>query len=86
MRKSVRKSRKKVRISITKPGSLSKYGYSMSKTAVARRRALAKAVKVYGYGTVMRKVNALYVFNKKKHPGIAKKATGDKKWLREKYY
>lgn len=86
MRKSPQKSRrKKVRISITKPGSLSKYGYSMSKTAIARRRALSKAVKSYGYGTVMRKVNALYVFNKKKHPGIAKKATADKKWLREKY-
>lgn len=87
-RKSPRKrSRKsKVRISISKPGSLSKYGYNMSKTAASRRKALSKAVKVYGYGTVMRKVNALYVFNKKKHPGLARKASGDKSWLREKYF
>lgn len=84
--KNPRKSTRKVRISISKPGSLSKYGYSMSKTAASRHKALSKAVKAYGYGSIMRKVNAIYVFNKKKHPDLARKASRDKSWLREKYF
>lgn len=69
-------------IHILHPHSLSKYGYSLSKTSNKRRIALLKALHKFGYSSVMKKVNALYVFNKNLHPITAKKASSDKKWLK----
>jgi hypothetical protein len=79
--KSRRKSRSNVRIKITSPGSLTKYGYRMNKSAESRRRALRKAVRAYGYSKTMSKVNLLYIYNKNKNKSIARKASADKKWL-----
>jgi len=87
-KKSRRKSRKRrspVRIVIKNKGSLTKLGYSMSKSSQSRHVALGKAVRKYGYRSVMGKVNALYVFNKNNNPSLAKKASSDKKWLKKTY-
>jgi hypothetical protein len=77
-------SKSKVRIIVNK-GLLTKYGYSMSKTAAQRHYALSRAVSAYGYLPVMRKVNVLFVFNKNRHSNLAKVATSDKKWLMKTY-
>lgn len=78
-------SKSKVRIPVLHEGTLSKYGYSLSKTRTGRRKALKHAVDKYGYSKVMKKVNLLYIYNMNKHPSIAKKVQGDKKFLMEHY-
>lgn len=75
----------KRRISIKAPGSLKKYGYSLKKSAMSRRRSLDKAVKKYGDTKTFRKVNALSVFFKDTDPSYAKKATADKNYIRRKF-
>ena len=72
-----------VRIKITAPGSLQ--GYKLSQSASVRRKHLASAVKKKGYGHVMKKVNALYIFNRNKYPSKGKLLSSDKKWLSKKY-
>jgi hypothetical protein len=74
---------RKPKIKITSPGSLQ--GYKLSQTALVRRKHLAKAVKKKGYSHVMKKVNALYIFNRKKYPTKGKKLSSDKVWLSKKY-
>lgn len=73
-------SRKRL-ITIKAPNSLKKYGYHVDNSALSRQRALAKAVLAYGYSSVMKKVNALYVFSMNRQPTNAKKYRTDKLWL-----
>jgi hypothetical protein len=74
-----RKTRK-VRIPIKHSGDLTNLGYSLSKKSRTRHGALKKAVKKFGRATVSRKLNALAVFNKRRHPATARKARADRKY------
>jgi hypothetical protein len=74
-----RKTRK-VRIPIKKNGDLTNLGYSLSKKARSRHSAIKKAVKTFGRATVSRKLNALAVLNKRRHPATARKARADRKY------
>jgi hypothetical protein len=74
-----RRSRK-VRILIKHEGDLSKLGYSMRKSTRSRHVSLKKAVKKYGRLSTSRKLNALAVFNKRRHPATARKARADRKF------
>jgi hypothetical protein len=56
-------------IEIREPGELRKHGYSTRKSAVARRRALAKAVREDGATTVWRRLHAQYVLRKSARTG-----------------
>jgi len=49
--------------------------------AEVRRRALARSVKEDGYKTVVSRLIALQVLNKRKNPEVARKAAQDRKWL-----
>lgn len=78
-RKTTRR-KSKVRIPIKKNGDLTNLGYSMTKKARTRHGALKKAVKKFGRATVSRKLNALAVLNKRRHPATARKARADRKY------
>ena len=75
-----RKTRK-VRILIKHEGDLKKLGYSLGKSARSRHTSLKKAVKRYGRLSTSRKLNALAVFNKRRHPQTARKARADRKFV-----
>ncbi len=77
--------RSRVRIIVSKEHSLSKHGYSTTKSSSERHRSLSKAVKEYGYGPIMKKLNAVYVLNRNKNPKMADKMQSDKIWLRKTY-
>jgi hypothetical protein len=77
----VRIRKSPVKIQITNTGSLTSLGYSLYESTSIRRNALKKAVDKFGYGSVMKKINALYVFNKNNYKELAKRASSDKKWL-----
>mgnify|MGYP000701639980 CR=1 FL=1 len=65
-------------------GELTKHGYHLDKSLIARHRALNKSVKEDGYVTVIRRLNLLRIFNKKnkdKYDLI----TSDMEYLRKKY-
>ena len=70
----------KVRIPVKKNGDLTKLGYSMTKKARSRHSAIKKAVKKFGRATVSRKLNALAIFNRRRHPATARKARADRKY------
>jgi hypothetical protein len=80
LRGAGRKTRRKVRIPIKKNGDLTNLGYSLSKKSRTRHGALKKAVKKFGRATVSRKLNALAIFNKRRHPATARKARADRKY------
>jgi hypothetical protein len=79
-RRSSRRTRK-VRILIKNKGDLVKVGYSLGKSARSRHTSLKKAVKRYGRLSTSRKLNALAVFNKRRHPATARKARADRKFV-----
>jgi len=76
-----RRTRRKVRIPIKHTGDLTNLGYSLSKKSRTRHGALKKAVKKFGRATVSRKLNALAIFNKRRHPTTARKAKMDRKYV-----
>lgn len=78
---SRRKSKSKIRIPVSHSGTLTSLGYYMHDTQKKRHKALKKALKIYGYSLLMKKINLLYVYNKNKNPKIANIAQSDKKWL-----
>jgi hypothetical protein len=80
-RRGTRKAPRKVRILIKHEGDLSKLGYSLGKSARSRHASLKKAVKRYGRLSTSRKLNALAVFNKRRHPQTARKARADRKFV-----
>ena len=63
-------------------GSLTKHGYNLSKKSSSRRTSLKKAVKEYGTSSVIKKLNVLNLYNKRKSPEIVKKVQGDMKFVR----
>lgn len=62
---------------------LSKYGYKTSATKSKRLNALKKAVKKYGYASVIHKLSALRTLTKKSQPSKSKKYNTDIKGLQE---
>jgi hypothetical protein len=70
-----------VRIPIKHEGDLKKLGYSLGKSARSRHTSLKKAVKRYGRLSTSRKLNALAVFNKRRHPLTARKARADRTFV-----
>lgn len=82
-RRHTRKAPRKVRILIKHEGDLKKLGYSMGKSARSRHASLKKAVNRYGRLSTSRKLNALAVFNKRRHPLTARKARADRKFVME---
>lgn len=66
-------------------GELSSVGYSLTKKAVSRHRALNKATKKYGALSVYRKLNALSVYTKRTSPVRSKTAKADRNYLGRKH-
>jgi hypothetical protein len=66
-------------------GELSSVGYSLTKKAISRHRALNKATKKYGALSVYRKLNALSVYTKKTSPKTSKTAKSDRNYLGRKH-
>lgn len=80
-RRNTRKSSRMVRIPMKHEGDLKNLGYSLGKSARSRHASLKKAVKRYGRLSTSRKLNALAVFNKRRHPLTARKARADRKFV-----
>lgn len=68
-----------------KRGTLSKFGYSLYGSDSSRHRALDKAVKEYGPGTVIKKLNAVAVLNKNNHPAASNVYRFDIHYIQTKY-
>jgi hypothetical protein len=65
-------------------GTLTKFGYSMKKSQQSRHNSLKKAIKSVKPLSIYRRLNALYVLNKNKHPNNAKVFKDDAEWLKTK--
>jgi len=65
-----------------KKGSLTKYGYHLADSTEVRHKALKKAFNVYGYSTLIKKLNAVRVYNKSK-PNVFNKYTQDMEYVRK---
>lgn len=66
-------------------GTLSKFGYSMKNTMKKRHISLKRAIKKIEPLSVYRKLNALYVLNKNKHPKNAHIFKKDAEWIKKLY-
>lgn len=86
MPRSRSRSRSRVRIPISQPGALSHYGYFDVKhmSANARHRALAKAIRAKGAVEVIRRLNALSIFQKRLNPSLSAKIRADQRWASKK--
>ena len=62
-------------------GSLKQFGYSSKVDAEGRHKALAKAVKVYGEQSVIKKLSAVRTLTKNTSPKSSKIFDKDIKWL-----
>jgi hypothetical protein len=67
-----------------KKGTLTKFGYSMKNSKSKRHISLKKAMKIIKPLSVYRKLNALYILNKNRHPLTAKLFKNDAEWLKNK--
>ena len=66
-------------------GTLSVFGYRLHESAPARRRALDMAVREYGPGVVIHKLNAIRVLNKNRDPRASAVYNGDMMYIQHKY-
>jgi hypothetical protein len=64
-------------------GTLTKFGYSMKNSQQSRHKSLKKAIKSVKPLSIYRRLNALYVLNKNKHPDNAKIFKDDAEWLKK---
>ena len=76
------KKSKRVLPSLRK-GALTKYGYSLSNTEMKRHTALKKALKVYGYSSLVKKLNAVKLLTKNTSPKNSKIYGKDLKWIQK---
>jgi hypothetical protein len=76
-----------VRIEIKHPGLLGAFGYHDIKSlSVAKRRAaLRRAAAALGWLYLVRKLNALYVFNMHRHPALAARFRQDRLYASARY-
>lgn len=72
-KRSPHRSKRSVHIVMKHPGLLGSFGYHDVKhlSVRARRAALRRAAAQLGWLYLVRKLNALYVFNKWRHPDTA---------------
>ena len=82
--RKVRSSKKNV-FGPLKKGELINLGYSTTKSATSRHRALNKSVKKYGALKTFRKLNAVATLNKNRAPTTAKVFRRDRDWVNKKY-
>jgi len=68
------------------PGKLKKLGYSTSKSAAARHKALDKAVKKYGASTVWHMLHAQVILRKRTQPSKRKIFKADREYIKNKYH
>ena len=86
MKSRSRSSSRKRSIPPLRSGELKQFGYSINLPQDERRVALKRAVKAYPVVSIMRKLNALYVFQKNRYPVNANKFKSDEKWLKSSFY
>ena len=67
-----------------KKGLLTSLGYSHTKKAVTRHRALNLAVKKYGRTSTIRKLNAIRVYTRRKAPSASGIYTADMHYVQKK--
>ena len=74
---------KKNRIGTLKKGLLIKYGYhNVTSLSVGQRHtAINKAIRAYGALSVSRKLNAVYVYNRKTNPSAARIFKADRDYV-----
>ena len=72
-------------IPIVEKGSLTRYGYSIKKSAEARRNAIAKAVKKYGALSVFRKLSAQVRLRKRTQTQAREIFESDANWVRNQF-
>jgi len=79
-----KQTRRKGRIGTLKKGLLIKFGYqNVTQLSLEQRHlALTKAIRVYGALSVFRKLNAVYVYNRKTNPSHSKIFKTDRDWVR----
>ena len=75
-------SKSRVRIHVTK-GSL--HGYSLYDKRADRREVLKKLAKKDTWETVVKRLNALYIYNKNKHPEVAAKFKRDMQFIQKEF-
>ncbi len=85
MRNARTRKNKSVKIGPLKSGELKKYGYSLKLRATMRHSALKKSVKAYGRGTLIKKLNALRVLHKNRHPVYSHAALNDMKYVQKNF-
>jgi len=75
---------KKSRIGTLKKGLLIKFGYqNVTQLSLEQRHeALQKAIRAYGALSVFRKLNAIYVYNRKTNPSHSRIFKTDRDWVR----
>ena len=75
-------------IGTLKKGKLERFGYTAvtSMSVVARHAALHKAVIQYGALSVLRKLNAAYVYTRKTAPASSEVFLKDRDWVRATYF
>lgn len=74
---------KKRVVKISHPGSLKKYGYSLSKTSSERDESLRKILKAYGYSETIKKLNAIALLFRNTEPGYTRKIKRDMSYVRK---
>lgn len=74
-------------IPITRPGMLTMYGYSVSKSALARHRALDKAIRMGGQKpiSVFRRLQAVATLSKRTMPSYSKAYRLDRNFIGRKF-
>jgi hypothetical protein len=75
-----------VRITISKEGALSNYGYSSKDNSEKRHRALRKASRGSSPTEVVRRLNAIAVLNKNRKPRLSAKFRADMHWVQKNLY
>ena len=66
---------------ILKKGSLTKFGYSTHEPENTRRSALRKALKVYGYSSLIKKLNAVKLLTRNTSPSNSRIYGSDIKYI-----
>lgn len=72
----------KIKLDPAFSGSLGYFGYHMKDSTPTRHAALAKAMNFWGSAYVIRKLNVLYIYNKRKYPEHAMIFQKDRDWIR----
>lgn len=82
--KTVSSAARSVMIKLDNRGVLGSFGYKDVKklSIAARRAALHRAAKQLGWAYIVRRLNVLYIFNKRRHPDTAALFRADRDYAR----